>query len=142
MRFSWLMGILCALTLTAFVTVRAEDKPAAADAAKPAADTVKPETAKGRLTQPWSKISSLTDDQKAKIKEIHSKSLEEQKAIKDKENADIMALLNDEQKTEAKSLMDQMTASKKTAGKSPAAAADSSNGDAKKDDAKKSDEAK
>ena len=56
MRFSWLMGILCALTLTAFVTVRAEDKPAA-DAAKPAADTAKPDAAKsdmakGRLTQP------------------------------------------------------------------------------------------
>ena len=142
MRFSWFMGILCALTLTAFVTVRAEDKPA--DAAKPAADTAKPDTAKGgRLTQPWSKISSLTDDQKAKIKDIHAKSLEEQKAIKEKENADIMALLTDEQKTEAKSLMDQMTASKKTGGgKAPAAAADSSGGDAKKDDAKKSDEAK
>jgi Spy/CpxP family protein refolding chaperone len=142
MRVSWLMGILCALALTAFVTVRAEDKPA--DAAKPAADTAKPDTSsKVRLTQPWSKISSLTDEQKTKIKEIHAKSLAEQKAIKEKENADIMALLNDEQKTEAKSLMDQMTASKKTT-KAPAAAAaaDSSGGDAKKDDSKKSDEAK
>ena len=53
-----------------------------------------------RLEQPYSKISDLTDDEKAKIEEIHKKALAELKAIRDKEDEDIRAVLTDDQKTE------------------------------------------
>jgi hypothetical protein len=61
----------------------------------------------GRLTQPWSKISGLSDEQKTKIREIHGKAVAEINAIRERENADILALLTDEQKAEAQKLMDE-----------------------------------
>jgi Spy/CpxP family protein refolding chaperone len=69
-----------------------------------------------RLTQPWSKISSLSDEQKSQIREIHSKALAEKKAIDEKERADIMALLNDEQKSEAQKLIDEQKKTKPPVG--------------------------
>src|SRR5205814_9817328 len=70
MQFRWVLVVACALLVGAFVTVRA------ADEAKPAADSAKSDSAakgSGRLNQPWSKMTSLSDDQKTKIKEIHAK---------------------------------------------------------------------
>ena len=52
------------------------------------------------LVMPWSRLTSLTSEQKQKIAEIHLKASADKKAIEDKETADIMALLTDEQKTE------------------------------------------
>jgi len=72
-----------------------------------AAETGGKKPASGRLTQPWSKIDSLSDEQKTKIKEIHAKAVAEKKAIDDKERTDILALLNDEQKAEAQKLLDE-----------------------------------
>jgi hypothetical protein len=51
-----------------------------------------------RLTQPWSRLSDLSDDAKGKIIEIHRKSVAEVNAIRAKEREDIMALLSDAQK--------------------------------------------
>src|SRR5437762_3374213 len=102
MQFRWVLVVACALLVGAFVTVRA------ADEAKPAADSAKSDSAakgSGRLNQPLSKMTSLSDDQKTKIKEIHAKTLDEIKAIHDKENTEIMALLSDDQKAEAKTLL-------------------------------------
>ena len=68
----------------------------------------KPKKARGgRLTQPWSQISSLSDDQKTKIREIHGKAVAEIKAIQEREREEIMALLSDEQKAEAQKLLDE-----------------------------------
>src|SRR6188768_4494539 len=72
-----------------------------------AAETGQKKPPSGRLTQPWTKIDSLSDEQKSKIKEIHAKAVAEKKAIDEKERADIMALLNDEQKTEAQKFIDE-----------------------------------
>ena len=47
-------------------------------------------------------LASLTDDQKQKIADIHSKALEQMKQVRDTEKADIMALLTDDQKAELK----------------------------------------
>ena len=66
----------------------------------------------GRLTQPWSKISSLSDEQKSRIREIHGKAVAEINAIRERENADIMALLTEEQKAEAQKLMDAQRTSR------------------------------
>ena len=57
---------------------------------------------KSKLVKPWADLTSLNDDQKAKIYDIHQKSLADIRAIRDKEEADIMALLTDEQKAELK----------------------------------------
>ncbi len=69
----------------------------------------------GRLTQPWSKISSLSDEQKTRIREIHGKAVAEINAIREKENAEILALLNDEQKAEAQKLMEAQRTSRASA---------------------------
>lgn len=56
-----------------------------------------------RLVKPWSDITTLTDDQKIKIEKIHADSNEAQRAIRDKEQKDIEALLTDDQKAQLKS---------------------------------------
>lgn len=66
-----------------------------------------------RLTQPWSWLTSLTDEQKTKINEIHKKSVEEQAKLREKEEADITALLTDEQKKELAAKKEEEAAKKK-----------------------------
>ena len=75
-----------------------------------------------RLTKPWKDLASLTDEQKKQIAEIHRKSVQDQKVIEEREKADIMALLNDQQKSELKAMQDKETAERKAkAGNKPAA---------------------
>jgi len=61
------------------------------------------------LVSPWSKLNSLSDEQKNKIIDIHLKANAERKAIDEKEEADVMALLTDAQKAE----LEKMNAEKK-----------------------------
>ena len=132
-----------------------EPKADSADGAKPAASpaaagepaagaesTGEPATAdagakkgmrKGRLTKPWKDLSSLTDDQKAQIIAIHRKAVQEIKQIEQREREEIMALLDDAQKTELQALTDKAAANRKArkpAAKKPAGdAAATSDGD-------------
>jgi Spy/CpxP family protein refolding chaperone len=69
----------------------------------------------GRLTQPWSKISTLSEEQKTKIREIHGKAVAEINAIREKETADIIALLSEEQKAEAQKLLNEQRKSRPSA---------------------------
>jgi len=80
-----------------------------------------------RLEQPYSKISDLTEDEKAKISEIHKKALADLKAIRDKEDQDIRAVLTDDQKAELDKIeaerrekMEEKNKSKKAAATEPA----------------------
>jgi len=98
MRFRMAVGVCVVMMLAAVVWVRAAETGAGAGEKKPMS---------GRLTQPWSKISSLSDDQKTQIRQIHAKAVADKKAIDDKERADILALLNDEQRAEAQKLIDE-----------------------------------
>lgn len=59
---------------------------------------------------PFNKLSGMTEEQKQRINDIHRKANAERKAIDDKEEADVMALLTDEQKAE----LEKMEADKKT----------------------------
>ena len=106
----------------------ADAKPADAktDDAKTDAKEEKPEpkvSAAGvKLVKPWSELASLTDEQKVKIEAIHKKALAESSAIDKKEKEDIMAVLNDAQKTELKELSGKKkkeAAEKKTDDKKP-----------------------
>ena len=106
------LGILFALT----VALRAQD------AAAPAADKQEKKEAKVeakeakkeiRLTQPWRRLTGLSEEQKTQIADIHKKTNDEIKAIQEREKNDIMALLNEEQKTELKTLMESESADRK-----------------------------
>jgi Tfp pilus assembly protein PilW len=53
-----------------------------------------------RLVQPWSKLTTLSDEQRDLIFHIHRRSLDQIKQIEAQERKDILALLSDEQKLE------------------------------------------
>jgi len=76
-----------------FVVAAPDEKP---KAAAPVA------AAPAKLVKPWSELTSLNDEQKAKIHEIHVKALAQINEIEKQEKADIMAILTDPQKTELK----------------------------------------
>lgn len=106
----------------------------AADSAAPGGSsdsTPAPRHARVRLTKPWNQLKDLTEDEKAKILEIHQKAVDEVKAIDAKEHADILAVLSDEQKKEVatielKDKEAQRASRRKSATTQPAAAAASS----------------
>ena len=97
-RFAW-MGAAAVLSVGAAVLVSqvhgAPDEKAPT-AAVAAADV--------KLTKPWSELTSLTSEQKIRIHDVHTKATAQISAIEKQEKADIMALLNDQQKTELKEL--------------------------------------
>src|SRR5215212_9830424 len=72
MKLRMAVGVCVVMMLVAVVWVRA-------------AETGEKKPMSSRLTQPWSKISSLSDDQKTKIRELHAKAVADKKAIDDKE---------------------------------------------------------
>src|SRR3954468_20042474 len=79
--------------------------------------TTKPSAAGGRLFAPYSKMTSLTDEQRTKIREIHRKALADIREIERKQSEEIGALLNDAQKKELRELESKDAAAKKTTGK-------------------------
>ena len=109
----WVVIGVMALSLTGVVL-------RAADEAKPADSTDKTEkkdekkasSAGGRLIQPYSKVSSLSDDQKDKIIAIHKDFNAQRKELDKKEREQIMSLLNDDQKKE----VEKIEGEKKTGG--------------------------
>lgn len=120
-RFNWKTAALVAAvavgSASLFVRAADEAKPASdAPKAAKAGDGEKKEAKKpAKLTKPWSQLTTLSEDQSNKIREIHAKALAEQKAIDEREKAEITALLTDAQKIELKSLADTDTAAKKAA---------------------------
>jgi hypothetical protein len=110
-----------AVVVLASVLVAADDvtSPAKSDAGaqpagqKEAKSAAKAEARPVRLTKPWKDLTSLTDDQKRQINQIHRKSVAEVKALQQKEKDDIMALLDDQQKAELTALLEKDAAAKK-----------------------------
>lgn len=52
------------------------------------------------LTRPWNQLKDLGADEKTKIIDIHRKAMDEIRQIRQREHADIMALLSGDQKKE------------------------------------------
>jgi Spy/CpxP family protein refolding chaperone len=107
----------------------------AADEAKPADSTSKTETkdekksmGAGRLFAPYSKMTSLTDDQKEKIGAIRKDFNAQRKELEKKEREQIFALLSDDQKKEVEKLEGDKKSggAKKADAKAPEKAPDSS----------------
>ena len=59
-----------------------------------------PRRSRAGLTKPWNELKDLTDDEKARIIDIHRKAVDQVHEIEAKEHADILALLSDQQKKE------------------------------------------
>jgi Spy/CpxP family protein refolding chaperone len=68
---------------------------------------------KAKLTKPWSDLTSLTDDQKNKIEEIHAAALDQEKEARAKERAEIESVLSDAQKAELQSVEGKTAADRK-----------------------------
>jgi hypothetical protein len=121
-QFNWRAAALVAAvavgSASLFVRAADEAKPAG-DAPKTAAKTAEGEKKEAKkpakLTKPWSQLTTLSEDQSSKIRDIHAKALAETKAIEEKEHADILALLTDAQKSELSSQVDAEAAAKKAA---------------------------
>jgi Spy/CpxP family protein refolding chaperone len=58
---------------------------------------------------PYNRLSNVTEEQKQKIAEIRDKFLDDRRALEDKLEADVMAVLTEEQKAE----LDKMNAERK-----------------------------
>ena len=101
---------------------RADDKSKA-----PATPAEKPKTV--RLFKPWSDLTTLNDEQKDKIHDIHVKALADIKAINQKQHDDIVALLNDDQKKE----LQKVENANKAAGNKPKAPDQAAGTEEKKD---------
>jgi Spy/CpxP family protein refolding chaperone len=80
--------------------------PANKEAAKDAPKEVISESAI-KLPKPWSDLSTLTEEQRTKLYDIHHKSLAKVSEIEKQEKADCMAVLTDAQKTELKTAVAQ-----------------------------------
>lgn len=83
-----------------------------APATQPSSETPMPHH-RGRLVRPYSQMTDLSDDQKMKLEEIHADALAKMEAIRDKERADSLAVLNDDQKVELNKLEDEAAAAAK-----------------------------
>jgi hypothetical protein len=129
MKLRLAVGLLSMLVI-GLAWARAEDTPAAKPAAEADAKPAAEKRPNLRLVFPYSQISSLSQEQKDKIIAIRVKVAEQLKALHEQETTDIMAVLTDEQKSEAKTLVEQRMSSRKAgaaaapaAGDAPAAAA-------------------
>lgn len=89
-----LLGSVSAVLLGIGAAAIAQDA-----ATNPSGDQPKT-TSHARMPAPYNGLSDLTDDQQAKIKDIHSEILDEQKQLRQKEHDEIDAVLTDDQKKE------------------------------------------
>jgi Spy/CpxP family protein refolding chaperone len=77
-----------------------------------AADKAAPR-GRARLVKPWADLASLTAEQKDQIMRIHAEAVDKINEIRDKEEADILALLTPEQHKELDDLKEKQKADAK-----------------------------
>jgi Spy/CpxP family protein refolding chaperone len=130
----WVVIGVVALSLSG-VALRAADEQKPADSTKTETKSEKKSTGRGGLFAPYSKMTSLSDDQKEKIGAIRKDFNAQRKELDKKEREQIFALLSDDQKKEAEKIEGEKKTggSKKTASdaKSTDKPADSSSGEKK-----------
>jgi len=83
----------------------------AAPTTKPSSPSTRPSGS--RLFAPYSRMNSLTDDQKEKIHEIHRKYLDDMHELERKQTDEIAALLSEDQKKELRELEEKTSADAK-----------------------------
>jgi Spy/CpxP family protein refolding chaperone len=100
-----------AITGSVLSVVRAED--AATPPAVEAKAEKKAEKKAVRLFKPYSELTGLTDEQRQEIVAIRKKYNDEIKALKEKEKAELTAVLTDDQKAEITRLEETEAANRK-----------------------------
>jgi Spy/CpxP family protein refolding chaperone len=104
-------GVALLFSLALVVTSVVVAQPGGAtDGDKSAADRPK---SRARLVKPWSDLTTLTAEQKDQIMKIHADAVDKINEIRDKEEADIMALLTPEQHKELADMEAQRRADQK-----------------------------
>lgn len=111
------VALLCSLALTLALVVTsvvvAQDG-GAKDGDKAAAGAPeRPRSRAARLVKPWSDLTTLTAEQKDQIMRIHADAVDRINEIRDKEEADILALLTPEQHKELDELKERQKAEQK-----------------------------
>lgn len=95
----WFILLVAAAFVVPCLPAQAPAEPVAAEDKQTAkAPAEKPRRL--RLVKPWADITSLTEDQKQRIMEIHAEYVEKMNQLRDEEEAAILALLTDENKSE------------------------------------------
>ena len=125
-QFSRVVATFVAAALVggaALVVKAAADDKAAAEQPKPAAPAAEKKAAKAdkaakkakavRLVKPWSGMTSLSEEQKVQINDIHKKALAEIKEVRQRELDAILAVLSEQQKAEYQDLINTDTVEKK-----------------------------
>jgi Spy/CpxP family protein refolding chaperone len=102
-----LIAFACTALLAVAVVAIAQDAATQPAGAEPKMST------RSHVIAPYNKLSDLTDDQKSKIREIHSEILDEEKQLRQKELDEINALLTDDQKKELEDIEARIAAEKK-----------------------------
>lgn len=102
-------ALLLGLALVITSVVVAQDGGGAAKDGDKSADR----KTRQRLVKPWSELTSLTAEQKEQIMKIHAEAVDKINEIRDKEEADIMALLTPEQHKELEAMEAQRKADQK-----------------------------
>jgi Spy/CpxP family protein refolding chaperone len=101
-----LVGSVAALLLGVGLTAIAEDA-----TTNPSGD--EPKSTHVRVPAPYNLLSDLSDDQEAKIKDIHADILDQERQLKEKEHDEIAAVLTDDQKKEVTDLESKAALEKK-----------------------------
>jgi Spy/CpxP family protein refolding chaperone len=100
---------VAALCLAAIVTAIAQD------ATTMPSQTEEHHMTHTRIIAPFNLLTDLTDDQKMKIADIHRDELSQERALRQKEQDDVRALLSDDQKKELDDLQARTAAERKAA---------------------------
>jgi Spy/CpxP family protein refolding chaperone len=124
----WGIALAFLLLLGSTTLLHADDAPATQPSTQPADEPPK----KVRLFKPYSALTDLTDDQKAKIADIHKTYLAAMHAAADEQKSDIDAILTDDQKKELEAAAAGDKTTKKEAKVEKSAAAADAPGDAAK----------
>jgi len=102
-----LIALACASLLAVTVVAIADDATTQPAGAEPKIST------RSHIIAPFNKLSDLTDDQKSKMRDIHTEILDEEKQLHQKEHDEITALLTDDQKKELEDIEARAAAEKK-----------------------------
>jgi hypothetical protein len=124
-RSKWIVGLSAVVLGGALVAAQQQQSSSGSsqnNSGSAQQQTTAPRRGSNRLTQPWSQLSDLSDDAKAKIIAIHRKSVEDVNAIRAKEREDILVLLTDAQKKQLVDIEAQGRARRRSSTTRPAGA--------------------
>ena len=108
------LALLCSLALVVTSVVVVAQDGGAKDGDKPAASAQdRARSRAARLVKPWADLTTLTAEQKDQIMRIHADAVDRINEIRDKEEADILALLTPEQHKELNDLKERQKAEQK-----------------------------